>query len=155
MKVKAIAISITAAALFVAAPNGYADTPGKHPFYMHARADLRRAEELMEVRDEPNVMRELATATREAHAAIHELDAAALWDQKDVDNNPTVDIHTDRSGRFRAIAGFLAAARRNIDREEDNRAARAWRNRALEHIDQAIQSVRRAARDDWRDDWLK
>src|SRR5215475_7066566 len=125
--VKGIAAAMTAAALLFAAPNGYADTPGKHPFYMHARADLRRAEQLMEVRDEPNVMRDLKTATHEAHAAIHELDAAALWDRKDVEENPSVDIHTDRSGRFRAI----------------------------EHIDQAIQSVRRAARDDWRDDWLK
>ena len=155
MKVKGIAVSMTAAALLLAAPIGYADTPGRHPFYMHARTDLRRAERLMEVREERNVMRDLAAASREAHAAIRELDAAALWGRKDVEDNPPVDTHPNRSGRFRAIAQFLIAARRDIEREEDNPAARAWRNRALEHIDQAIQSVRRAGRDDWRDDWLR
>ena len=155
MKIKRIAVSKAAAALLVTATNGYADTPGRHPFYMHARADLRRAQELMEVRDEPNVMRDLAAASREADAAIRELDAAALWDRKDVDSNPTVDIHTDRTGRFRAIARFLIAARHNMDRDEDDPQARDWRDRALDHVDRAIQCVRHAARDDWRDDWLR
>jgi hypothetical protein len=155
MRVTELAVSMTAAALLLATPNVHADTPGKHPFYMHARTELRRAEQLMEVHEEPNVMRDLATASREAHSAIRELDAAALWDRKDVEDNPPVDAHPNRPGRFRAIAQFLSSARRDIEREEDNPAARAWRNRALEHIDQAIQSVRRAARADWRDDWLR
>ena len=155
MKVTGIAVSMTAVALLLAAPNGYAETPGIHPFYLHARTDLRRAEQLMEVREEPNVTRELAAASREAHAAIRELDAAALWDRKDVEDNPPVDTHPNRPGRLRAIAQFLIAARRDIEREEDNPAARAWQNRALEHIDEAIQSVSRAARDDWRDDWMR
>jgi hypothetical protein len=153
--VKGIAVSMTAAALIVAAPNGYADTPGRHPFYMHARTDLRRAEQLMDVREERNVMRDLSAASREVDAAIRELDAAALWDRKDVDNNPPVDTHPNGPGRFQAIAHYLVAARRNIERDEDNSAARAWRDRALNHINQAIESVRRGAGDDWRDDWLR
>jgi len=40
-----------------------------------------------------------------------------------------VDTYPDRPGRFRAIAQFLFAARRDIDREEDSPAARPWLNR--------------------------
>jgi hypothetical protein len=83
----------------------------------------------MEVREEPNVMRDLASAAGEAHEAIRELDEAALWDRKDLVDNPPVDAYRDRPGRFRALAQFLFAARRDIDREEDDPAARAWRNR--------------------------
>jgi hypothetical protein len=151
---KGIAASIIGAAVLLAA-NSFADTPGRHPAYLHARTDLRRAERLMELREEPNVMRDLAAAGHEAHEAIRELDEAALWDRKDLVDNPPVDTYPDRPGRFRAIAQFLFAARRDIDREEDNPAARAWRNRALHHIDESIRLVRRAARDDWRDDWLR
>jgi hypothetical protein len=155
MHTKRIAFSLMGAALFLVVGNSYADTPGRHPAYLRARADLRRAERLMEAREEPNVMRDLAVASRETHEAIRELDNAALWDRKDVDDNPSIDTYPNRPGRFRAIAQFLSGARRDIEREEDNPAARAWRNRALAHIDQAIESVRRAARDDWRDDWLR
>lgn len=154
MNVKRIP-SLMVGALALIAANSFADTPGRHPAYLHARTDLRRAERLMDVREEPNVMRDLATAAREAHEAIRELDEAALWDRKDVVDNPPVDTYPDRSGRFRAMTQFLFAARRDIDREEDNPAARAWRNRALHHIDESIRLVRRAARDDWRDDWLR
>ena len=148
MNVKRIAVPMIAAALLLAGRNSYGDTPGRHPFYMHARSDLRRAERLMAIREEPNVMRELAAASRETHEAIRELDAAALYDRKDVDNNPPVDTYPNRPGRLHAIAQFLFAARRDIEREEDNRAAREWRDRALGHIEEAVQSVRRAARDD-------
>ena len=109
----------------------------------------------MEVREEPNVTRDLAAAARETHEAIREMDEAVLWDRKDLVDNPPVDTYPNRPGRFRAIAQFLFAARRDIDREEDNPEARVWRNRALHHIDESIRLVRRAARDDWRDDWLR
>jgi hypothetical protein len=72
-----------------------------------------------------------------------------------LNDRPPIDTYPNRSGRFRAIVQFLAGARRDIDREEDNPAARAWRNRAFAHIDAAIQAVRRAARHDWRDDWMR
>jgi hypothetical protein len=154
MNVKGIPASIVGV-ISLLAVNSFADTPGRHPAYLHARSDLRRAERLMEVREEPNVMQDLAAAARETHEAIREMDEAALWDRKDLVDNPPVDTYSDRTGRFRAIAQFLFAARRDINREEDNPAARAWRNRALHHIDESIRLLRRAARDDWRDDWLR
>ena len=132
-----------------------ADTPGRHPAYLRARTDLRRADLLMQVREEPNVRRDLDAATHEVREAIREGDAAASWDRKDLLDNPPIDTYPDRPGRFRAIVQFLAGARRDIAREEDNPAARAWRDRALHDIDEAIRLVHRAARDDWRDDWMR
>jgi hypothetical protein len=155
MKTPLISASVLGAALLLLDGNAVADTAGLHPAYLHARSDLRRAELLMQRRDEPNVMRDLGEAAREAREAIREIDAAAAWDRKDLIDNPRVDTYPDRPGRFRAIAQFLWGARRDIEREEDNPAAREWRNRALHHIDESIRLVKRAARDDWRDDWLR
>jgi len=155
MNVKLTRGSMIGAALLCTAVLSFADAPGRHPAYLHSRTDLRRAERLMEVNEEPNVMRDLAAATHETHEAIREIDAAARWDRKDLEDNPPVDTYPDRPGRFRAIAKFLFAARRDIEHEEDNPAARAWRDRALHHIDESIRLVKRAARADWRDEWLR
>ena len=143
------------AALLLTAALGFADTPGRHPAYLHARADLRRAERVMALPEEPTVARDLAAASREAHEAIREIDAAAAWDRKDIDDNPPIDTYPDRPGRLRAAAQFLIKARRDIEHEEDNPAARAWRDRALHHIDVSIDLLRRAARDQWRDEWIR
>jgi hypothetical protein len=154
MKALTIRYSIAGAALLLATFS-FADTPGRHPAYLHARTDLRRAERLMQAPEFPNVARDLAGAAHEAHEAIHEMDAAALWDRKDVIDNPPVDTFPDRPGRFRAIGQFLYSAKRDITREEDNPAARAWRDRAIRHIDECIRLVRLAAHDDWRDEWFR
>jgi len=143
------------AAMLLTAIVSFADAPGKHPYYLHARTDLRRAERLMMAPEEPNVARDLSAAVHETHEAIREIDAASLWDRKDLIDNPPVDTYPDRRGKFKAIGQFLYSAKHDIDREEDNPAARAWRDRARHHIDESIRLVRRAARDDWRDDWFR
>jgi hypothetical protein len=147
--------SAIAIAFLVAVPAAFGDVPGQHPAYLHARTDLRRAERLMDWSEFRNVRHDLDDSVRHVREAIHELDAAALWDRKNIEDNPPVDTYADRAGRFRAIAQFLFGAKRDIEREEDNPAARGWRNRAIKHIDEAIASVHRAARDEWRDEWLR
>jgi hypothetical protein len=147
--------SMTGAILLITAAFAYADTPGLHPAYLRARTDLRRAERLMDWPEERNVARDLAAASHETHEAIREMDAAAAWDRRDLRDNPPIDTYPNRPGRFHAIAQFLNSARHDIEHEEDNPAARAWRDRALHRIDQAMRSVKRAARDDWRDDWWR
>jgi hypothetical protein len=122
---------------------------------LHARADLRRAERLMEWPEFRNVRHDLDESARHIREAIHEIDAAAAWDRKDLEDNPRVDTYPDRAGRLHAIARFLSSAKRDIEREEDNPAARAWRNRAIKHMDEAIAAVHRAARDEWRDEWIR
>jgi hypothetical protein len=126
---------------------GMADTPGRHPAYLHARSDLRAAQFLMRVREEPNVTRNLNRAAGEVEAAIREIDRAAVLDAKDLDDHPRIDTNLPRNGRFRKIVDLLRSSRRDLSREEDNGRARGWRDAACQHIDAALEHVHRAAVD--------
>lgn len=103
MQLNLIRCALVAARLLLTLTPALADTPGRHPAYLHARSDLRRAERLMRMREEPGAMRDLALAADEAQAAIREIDEAAALDAKNLNNNPPVDTYPDRRGRFRAI----------------------------------------------------
>jgi hypothetical protein len=134
-------------AAVVLATSVSADTPGRHPRYMHARTDLRTAQLILRVHDEPNVMRHVDKVHAEIEAAIHEVDHAAVIDRKDFEDHPRIDAGLDRPGRFRKAMSLLASARRDIGEEEDNPRAIGWRNAAFQHIDEAMEQLRRAARD--------
>jgi hypothetical protein len=125
----------------------HADTPGRHPFYLHARSDLRRAQQLMRVHDDPDVMRRIHQADVEIDGAIHEMDVAARFDHKDLDDHPQIDARPDRVGRFRRVMELLQKARADIGREEDDPSAIGWRDLSYRHIDAAMNFVRRAAHD--------
>jgi hypothetical protein len=124
-----------------------ADTPGKHPRYLRARSDLRAAQFMMRVHDEPNVMRHVREVDAEIDLAIREIDRAAVLDRKDMDDHPRIDANLDRPGRFRKVMALLASARKDIAEEEDNPRAVAWRDGAYRHIDLAMEQLRKAARD--------
>ena len=124
----------------------------RHPAYLRARADLRRATLLMRLRDEPNVNRDMAVAADLTERAIRELDTAAMFDRKDIDERPPIDTRLGRGSRFREILRLLDSARHDIEREEDNPRAREWRNRAFRNIDEATAVVRRGGYDRLRDE---
>lgn len=124
----------------------------RHPAYLHARSDLRRATLLMRIPDEPDVNRDMAAAAGFTERAIRELDAAARWDRKDIDEHPPVDVNLPRGSRFREMLRLLEGARRDIEQEEDNPVAREWRTRAFHNIDEAIALVRRGDYDKLRDE---
>src|SRR5580700_2915453 len=124
----------------------------RHPRYLHARSDLRRAQFLMRVPEEPNVMRDMQAASDLVERAIRELDAAAMFDRKDIDDNPRVDTHIGRGSRFREILRLLGSARKDIAEEEDNPRAAQWRNRAFGFIDQAMGMVQKGGYDKFRDE---
>jgi hypothetical protein len=124
---------------------------GRHPRYIHARADLRRAIILMRLPDEPNVMREMQEASGMVERAIRELDVAAMFDRKDIEENPPVDTHLGRGSRFREILRLLGSARADIEGDEDNPRAREWRNRAFGLIDGAMAKVRQGGYDRFED----
>src|ERR1700727_70375 len=147
MKRRTLTLSAIALAATMAPTAVIADTPGRHPAYLHARSDLRRAQLLMRVREEPNVTRRLVEADRETEAAIHEIDRAAVIDQKDLDDHPRVDAFPDRRARFGRIVELLRSARGDLGREEDNGRARGWRDEAYRHIDGALEHLHRAAVD--------
>jgi len=124
----------------------------RHPRYLSARTDLRRATLLMQVRDEPNVMRDMRIAADNTERAIHELDLAARFERRDINEHPPVDVAIGRGSRFREILRLLEGARRDIEMEEDNPLARAWRNRAFGYIDAAMEVVRKGGYDRLRDE---
>jgi hypothetical protein len=130
--------------MLIAASAAFADTPGRHPAYLHARADLIRARLLMELPSDRYVEPPLRRAVDEVNAAIREIDHAAAWDRKDLNDHPSIDMRLRGRDRFREIDRLLRAAQRDISREEDSRGAREWRNRADGHIEGAIQHLRRA-----------
>jgi hypothetical protein len=124
-----------------------ADTPGRHPAYLHARTDLRTAQWLMRVHDDPDVMRRIQQADHEIDGAIHEMDVAARFDHKNLNEHPPIDAKLDRRGRFRKVMELLQRARADIAGEEDDPSAIGWRDLAYRHIDAAMNFVRRAAHD--------
>ena len=130
-----------------------ADTPGPHPHYLHARSDLRVAQQLMMIRDERIVVNDLRAAADRVNQAIGLLDQVAVIDRKDIDENPRVDTYPDRLGRFRAMYRMLEGAKRDLNQAEANLSAVGWRNAAIGKINEAEALVRKAAQDDWRDDF--
>src|ERR1039458_9356876 len=153
MKLSRKATIVAAVALATLSPFQLA-AQGHHPRYIHARADLRRAITLMRLPDEPNVMRDMQEASGMVERAIHELDLAAMFDRKDLEDNPPVDTHLGRGGRFREILRLLGSARGDIEQEEDNPRAREWRNRAFGFIDGAMARVRQGGYDRFTDSMM-
>jgi hypothetical protein len=143
-----------AAAMTLTLPLLAQPTHGPHPAYLRARSDLRVAEHIMMVRDEPNVMRDLAAATQKVREAIQLVDQASMMDRKNVEDNPPIDTYPDRSGRFRAMFRMLEGAKRDLTQPEVNLSAVGYRDAAVRKINEAEGLVRRAARDDWRDDFI-
>lgn len=124
----------------------------RHPAYLHARSDLRRATLLMRIPDEPNVNRDMTAAIDFTERAIHEIDDAARWDRRDIDDHPPIDTRLGRGSRFREILRLLDGARHDVEQEEDNPLAREWRNRAFRNIDDAMAVVRKGGYDKFRDE---
>lgn len=142
----------TGIALFLAAAvalpmTSSADTPGRHPYYLQARSDLRTVQWLMRVKDEPNVMQHVRAVDETTEKAIQEIDRAAAFDKKDLNDHPPVDQNLDRKARFEKAMALLQKARSDIGREEDNPNAAVWRKMAYQQIDEAINHLRLAARD--------
>ncbi len=119
----------------------------RHPRYLSARTDLRTAQLLARVQEQPNVSPNLQASAREMEKAIGEIDRAAVLDHKDLVDRPPIDANLPRKDRFLKIVDLLRSARADIEQEEDNSAAREWRNAAFKHIDEALSAVRRAAVD--------
>ncbi len=88
----------------------------------------------------------------EVNQAIGEIDRAAVLDRKDMDDNPAIDTNLKCLNKFREIFRLLRSAQKDIDREEDNPAARPWRNRANGEINEAVQFVKKALLLDEADD---
>lgn len=118
-----------------------------HPGYLHAMSDLRTAYWLMAHREarDPITNREENRAMTDVRYAYQELKAAAIMDDKNIDDQPPSDTTWyDHRGRLHKSLDLLRDARDQIDREEEDPMARGLKHRALKRIDDAARSTEAA-----------
>jgi hypothetical protein len=132
-----------AVALFITAPT-WADTPGKHPAYLHALSDLRDARAHLERLSSEPVDQEEDHAIAHIDKAIGEIKHAAIMDGKDIHDHMPVDAHLDRTGRFHKALELLDKAKHDVSGEEDQPDTQGLQARVIHHIDEAKHSVEHA-----------
>ena len=120
----------------------FADSPGKHPAYLHALSDLRYARAHL---DRPagnyRVNADEQRAVAEIDAAIHAINEAAISDGKPMGDHPPVDARGPMHDRLTRAMELLDAARNDVDQHESDGFARGLKKRALKHIDLARKAV--------------
>jgi len=122
-----------------------ADMPGRHPFYLHALADLRAARWMLEHQQGDRAGRGAEdVAVLEIEKAMGEIKRAAIDDGKDIHEHSGVDLPVDYPGRLHKALELLRKVHSDVAREEDDPMTRGLRNRAVEHIDGAIHATERA-----------
>ena len=132
-----------ALALFAAIPS-WADTPGHHPAYLHALADLRDARAHLEHFINEPVAPEEAHAIEHIDKAIGEIKRAAIMDGKNIQDHVPVDTHLGRHDRFVKAMELLDKAQRDVSGEEDQPDTQGLQLRVIHHIEEAKHSVHHA-----------
>ena len=136
------------AALLLVATVAQADLPGKHPYYLHALADLRSARWMLQHRaGDAAVSANEDAAITEINKAIGAIKKAAIDDGKNVNDHPNVDVPGDRPGHLHKALELLRKVHSDVAREEDDPVTRGLRDRAVGHIDGAIHATERAIGD--------
>jgi hypothetical protein len=136
-------IAAVAVAVFAAAPT-WADTPGRHPAYLHALSDLRDARAHLERSSSDPVDQAEVHAIDHIDKAIGEIKRAAIMDGKDIQDHMPVDAHLARHDRFRKAMELLDKAKRDVSGEEDQPDTQGLQLRVIHHIDEARRSVQHA-----------
>jgi hypothetical protein len=136
------ALPVIAAITVVIPSPSFAGFFGDHPSYLHAISHLRHVRQLLERPDAPNVEGPELAAIREVDASLAEIKQAARDDWKPLADLP--QIHLDLKGRLHEAFKELERAQKEINKEEDDRAARGLRNRALGHLNNAMNYVQQA-----------
>lgn len=134
-----LGLFITAAVVSLAGLSAaHADTPGQHPYYLHALTDIRNARWMLTHRAADAVVtgHEDAAIT-ELNGAIADIKAAAIDDGKDINDHTQTEVPDDHSLRLHRALEYLQQAHNDVDREEDDPAARDLKRRILIHIENA------------------
>jgi hypothetical protein len=119
-----------------------ADLPGNHPAYLHALSDLRAARWMLEHRPgDPAVSGQEDVAVVEIDAAIGEIKKAAIDDGKDIHDHVGITDVANRPGRLHKALELLHKVHQDV---EDDPMVRGLRNRAIGHIDAAINATKTA-----------
>jgi hypothetical protein len=122
----------------------FADAPGKHPHYLEAMSDLRLARYLIFRPDRPNVENNEWHAVKDIDECINDLIKASINDGKNINEHPPADLGIDFKGRLHKAIDALKRARHDMDKEEDDPLNHGLQHRATEHVDHAIDHVKRA-----------
>ncbi|HEY2145087.1 MAG TPA: hypothetical protein VGH12_03380 [Steroidobacteraceae bacterium] len=139
------AFALVGVALLAMSPT-WADTPGKHPAYLHALSDLRDSRAHLQQQGTGNATGDLAEAHAIEHIdnAINEIKQAAIMDGKNIQDHMPVDAHLDRPGRLHTALDLLNKAKNDVSGEEDQPDTKGLQMRVLKHIDEARLSVQHA-----------
>jgi hypothetical protein len=137
------AVAVVAVASFASLPS-HADTPGRHPAYLHALTDLRDARAHLERFSSDQVNEEEEHAIHNIDLAINDIKQAAIMDGKNIQDHMPVDAHLKRRDRFVKAMELLDKAKRDVSGEEDQPDTQGLQLRVLHHIDDAKRSVEHA-----------
>jgi hypothetical protein len=137
-------IALAGIALLGASPT-WADTPGKHPAYLHALSDLRDARaHLQQVTSSNSIDQAEMHAIEQIDKAINDIKQAAIMDGKNIQDHVPVDAKMDRPGRLHRARELLDKAHHDVSGEEDQPDTQGLQMRVIKHINQARNSVQHA-----------
>jgi len=148
MNIRKLQLSVVAACAVLLTPlAAHAQWWQQHPAYLHAMSDLRQAYWLVAHRDsmDPVAKVEEQRAEGAIRAAYQNLKDAAITDDKNIDDQPpsAMDFGYHR-GRLHHAMDLLRDAHNAVDKEEDDPAARGFKQRALSAIDHAAAETNAA-----------
>ena len=120
----------------------WADTPGKHPYYLHALSDLRYARALLDKLSPSDRVDDMEQhAIDEIDKAIAEIKKASIDDGKDLRDHPHLDMKLGHRDRYKKALELIDKVNKDISREEDDAAVRGLRDRALKHVGEAHRII--------------
>lgn len=120
----------------------WADTPGKHPYYLHALSDLRYARALLDKLSPSDHVDDMEQhAIDEIDKAIDEIKKASIDDGKDLRDHPHLDMKLGHRDRYKKALELIDKVNKDISREEDDAAVRGLRDRALKHVGEAHRII--------------
>ena len=135
-----LALAATMGASAQAAPD--------HPHYDKALSDLRLARALLLVPDDSGAKKYAATAVDDIDQAMSEIKRASIDDGKLPDDHPPIDTNLSHRDRLHEVQALIESASRNLNTDEDDKAALGWRARAVKDVADAHAFVLAAVSND-------
>ena len=117
-----------------AASGPAAGAAGSHPHYTKALTDLRLARALLMVPDDTPAKKFSATAVDDIDQAMSEIKRASIDDGKSLDDHPPIDANVSHRDRLHEVQALIESASRDLNAEEDDKAALGWRARAIKDV---------------------
>ena len=118
-----------------------------HAHYQKALSDIRTARALVQANSQPAGLADEQSAVRELQLSMEEITQASKGDWQPITARQSVDGGLNKDERFHRALRLLARAHNNICKEEDDHASQGLRNKAIVHLDEAMNFIRLAMND--------